>query len=289
MEKRVVWTKDAAYYKDQYFISDEELACLRAAGEQITAERRQTYDTLYEWMRGSKRYAGFYTEELIAGIAADEEIFWDDVVLGRLTDTYVDTQRHYGEYFSGAGLTLESFVGILTCFHEHIRFAFMRRGLASFELMTAFKKFAQVAVDIVTEVYNQKMACTLQEQNDSLRELSTPVAQIWDGVLLLPLVGFIDSKRAQDIMQRMLAEVGETQSKFFILDISGVAIVDTAVANHLIKMSKAARLMGCDCIISGISGPIAQTIVELGIDIDEIRTTSSMRDALRLAIRDQNE
>lgn len=289
MQERVVWTKDADYYKEQYLISAEELAVLRAAGEQISAERRLVYDALYDWMRKSERYAACFNEELIRAISLDEEVFWDDVVLGRLTDTYVNTQRNYGEHFSMAGLSLESFIGILTCFHEHIRFAFMRNGLATFELMTAFKKFAQVAVDIVTEVYNHKMACTLQEQNDSLRELSTPVAQIWEGVLLLPLVGFIDSKRAQDIMQRMLAEVGETQSKFFILDISGVAIVDTAVANHLIKMSKAAKLMGCNCIISGISGPIAQTIVELGIDIDEIRTTSSMRDALRLAIQEQKE
>lgn len=244
MRERVVWTKNAEYYKDQYLISAEELAVLRAAGEQISAERRQVYDALYDWMRKSERYAAFFNEDLITAISSDEEVFWDDVVLGRLTDTYVNTQRHYGEHFSMAGLSLASFVGILTCFHEHIRFAFMRNGLATFELMTAFKKFAQVAVDIVTEVYNHKMACTLKEQNDSLRELSTPVAQIWEGVLLLPLVGFIDSKRAQDIMQRMLAEVGETQSKFFILDICGVAIVDTAVANHLIKMSKAAKLMG---------------------------------------------
>jgi rsbT co-antagonist protein RsbR len=106
---------------------------------------------------------------------------------------------------------------------------------------------------------------------------------VWDQILLLPVVGIIDSKRAGDIMNRMLEQVGATQARAFILDISGVAVVDTAVANHLIKMTKATRLMGCDCIISGLSPAVAQTIVELGIEVGEIRTTSTLKDALKTA------
>lgn len=286
--KQNTWTKDAAFYKEQYFILEEELTALQLVGKQILTERRVVYDALYDWMRTSKQYAAFYNEELIKAIEEGEEIFWTDIASWHFTDAYVDTQRYYGEHFMAMGLPLDPYIGILTCFHEQIFQALERKGLASFRFMTAFKKFGQIAIAIITDVYNQKMVRTLQEQNNSLRELSTPIAQIWEGVLLLPLVGFIDSKRAQDIMQNMLAEVGKTQPKFFILDISGVAILDTAVANHLIKMSKAARLMGCECVISGISGPIAQTIVELGLKIGEIQTTSSMRDALRLAIQDQD-
>jgi rsbT co-antagonist protein RsbR len=99
------------------------------------------------------------------------------------------------------------------------------------------------------------------------------------------LVGIIDSKRAQDVMTTMLERISSSQSKVFILDISGVAVVDTAVANYLIKMTKAAKLMGCLCIISGIAGSVAQTIVELGINIDEIQTTGSMQDALKTALK----
>ena len=90
-------------------------------------------------------------------------------------------------------------------------------------------------------------------------EMSTPVAEIWDDILMLPLVGIIDSKRAQDIMTAVLSRIAETHSRTLILDISGVAVVDTAVANHLIKITKATRLMGCACTISGISPAIAQT------------------------------
>jgi rsbT co-antagonist protein RsbR len=100
---------------------------------------------------------------------------------------------------------------------------------------------------------------------------------------MLPVVGIIDSKRAQDIMHAMLSMIRETKAKVFILDISGVAVVDTAVANHLIKITKATRLMGCECTISGVSPSIAETVVELGIDVGNVSTTASLQDALVFA------
>ncbi len=103
---------------------------------------------------------------------------------------------------------------------------------------------------------------------------------------MLPVVGIIDSQRAQDMMNVMLSRIAETQSKAIILDISGVAVVDTAVANHLIKITKATKLMGCACTISGVSPAIAQTVVELGIDVGEVQTTATLRDALEAAFRD---
>lgn len=119
----------------------------------------------------------------------------------------------------------------------------------------------------------------------SLMEMSTPVTQVWDKLLLLPLVGLIDSERAREIMTSMLSKVSETQALVFILDIGGVGIVDTAVANHLIQMTEATRLMGCECVVSGISPAIAQTIVELGIDVGRVKTTATLQDALVVAFR----
>jgi rsbT co-antagonist protein RsbR len=114
-------------------------------------------------------------------------------------------------------------------------------------------------------------------------DMSTPIAALWDGVLMLPIVGLLDSRRAEDIMQRMLEQIAEKQAIMFILDISGVAVVDTAVANHLIRMTKAAQLMGSDTIVSGLSPSVARTIVELGIDVGDMRTTGTLQDALKLA------
>jgi rsbT co-antagonist protein RsbR len=125
----------------------------------------------------------------------------------------------------------------------------------------------------------------VMDLNRSLMEMSTPVTQVWDKLLLLPLVGIIDTKRARDIMSAMLSEISETRARVFILDISGVGVVDTAVANHLIQITKATSLMGCECIVSGVSPAIAQTIVELGIDVGSVQTTATMQDALVGAFR----
>lgn len=120
----------------------------------------------------------------------------------------------------------------------------------------------------------------LQEQNDTIRQMSTPTIKLWEGVLVLPVVGVVDSMRAQHMMESMLNKIMETYSKVIIMDIHGVAAVDTAVANHLIKITKATKLMGCECIISGISPAVAQTILQLGIDMGNIITKATLSDAL---------
>jgi len=117
------------------------------------------------------------------------------------------------------------------------------------------------------------------ELDRTLQEMSTPVTPIWDEILLLPLVGIVDSTRTDDVMRKTLDRISQTSSKMFILDISGVPTVDTAVANQLIKITKATRIMGCETLVSGVSSSIAHTIVELGVDISELRTTATLKDA----------
>ncbi|AZV58265.1 STAS domain-containing protein [Clostridium sp. AWRP] len=120
----------------------------------------------------------------------------------------------------------------------------------------------------------------LKEQSRTIREMSTPTIELWDGVLVLPVVGVVDSMRAQHMMDSMLNKIAETYSKVIIMDIQGVAAVDTAVANHLIKITRATKLMGCECILSGITPAVAQTIIQLGINMDNIKTKSTLSDAL---------
>lgn len=132
-------------------------------------------------------------------------------------------------------------------------------------------------LDITERVQNEER---IKEQSYTIAKMSTPTIKLWDGVLVLPVVGVIDSMRAQHMMESMLNKIGETSSKVIILDIQGVAAVDTAVANHLIKITKATRLMGCECILSGISPAVAQTMIQLGIDMGDIKTNSTLRDAL---------
>ncbi|WP_433230629.1 STAS domain-containing protein [Micromonospora sp. CA-248260] len=135
------------------------------------------------------------------------------------------------------------------------------------------------------ETYVQTREGLIADQAEQLLELSTPVVKIWDGVVAVPLVGTLDSARAQVVMERLLQTLVDTGSPYAIIDITGVPAVDTQVAQHILKTVVAARLMGADCIISGIRPQIAQTIVALGIEFGDIATKASLADALRHVLR----
>jgi rsbT co-antagonist protein RsbR len=122
-------------------------------------------------------------------------------------------------------------------------------------------------------------------QQMELLELSTPVVKLWDGILALPMIGTLDSARTQIVMESLLQKIVETESQIAIIDITGVPTVDTLVAQHLLKTVTAIRLMGADCIISGVRPQIAQTIVHLGVDLQGVTTKANLADALALALK----
>lgn len=124
----------------------------------------------------------------------------------------------------------------------------------------------------------------IRRQQEEMLELSTPVVKLWDGILALPLIGTLDSARTQVVMETLLQRVVQTGSEVAIIDITGVPTVDTLVAQHLLKTVTAARLMGTECIISGIRPQIAQTIVHLGVDLSMVVTKSSLADAFQVAL-----
>jgi rsbT co-antagonist protein RsbR len=125
----------------------------------------------------------------------------------------------------------------------------------------------------------------ISRQQQELLELSTPVVKLWDGILALPIIGTLDSARTQVVMEELLQTVVSTNSKFAIIDITGVPTVDTLVAQHLLKTITAARLMGAECIISGVRPQIAQTIVHLGINLEDVITKAKLADAFALALQ----
>src|SRR5262245_10502998 len=139
-----------------------------------------------------------------------------------------------------------------------------------------------------TEVYQKSREEVINRQQQELLELSTPVVELWTGILALPLIGTLDSARTQVVMESLLQAIVRTGAALAIIDITGVPTVDTLVAQHLLKTVAAARLMGADCIISGIRPQIAQTIVHLGVDLSEVSTKATLADAFTLALRKTN-
>ena len=149
----------------------------------------------------------------------------------------------------------------------------------------AFSAFIDRAGLFTFDSYVRAREELISDQAEQLLELSTPVVKLWEGVVAVPLVGTLDSARAQVVMERLLQTLVDTGSPYAIIDITGVPAVDTQVAQHILKTVVAARLMGADCIISGIRPQIAQTIVALGIEFGDIATKSSLADALRHVLR----
>jgi rsbT co-antagonist protein RsbR len=138
---------------------------------------------------------------------------------------------------------------------------------------------------LTTESFMVTREELISRQGQELLELSTPVVKLWDGILALPIIGTLDSSRTQVVMEELLQTVVATNSKFAIIDITGVPTVDTLVAQHLLKTITAARLMGAECIISGVRPQIAQTIVHLGINLEDVITKAKLSDAFALALQ----
>jgi rsbT co-antagonist protein RsbR len=141
---------------------------------------------------------------------------------------------------------------------------------------------------VTIEAYQLGREQVIDRQHQELLDLSTPVIRLWDGIVAMPLIGTLDSERTQVVMESLLEAIVENEASIAIIDITGVPTVDTQVAQHLLKTVAAARLMGAECIISGIRPQIAQTIVHLGVELGDVTTKSSLADALRVALRKSN-
>ena len=168
-------------------------------------------------------------------------------------------------------------------------FDMLRRGLSDMEELVREMWLTNALLDklglYTVEVHLQSRESIISRQQQELMELSTPVVQLWDNVVALPLIGTLDSERTQVVMENLLEKVVETGASIAIIDITGVPTVDTLVAQHLLKTVAAARLMGADCIISGIRPQIAQTIVHLGINLADIITKATLADAFAIALQ----
>jgi rsbT co-antagonist protein RsbR len=130
---------------------------------------------------------------------------------------------------------------------------------------------------------------TIERQQAAIRELSTPIIEVWAGVLCLPVVGIVDSQRSAEMTETLLEMIVVKQARTAIVDITGIDVMDTKTADHFIKMAKAVRLLGADCILSGINPGIAQTLTHIGVDLTGVRTMRNLRDALQFHLRETQQ
>jgi rsbT co-antagonist protein RsbR len=270
-----------------YGISESDLARVRRYGDLVLPRIDEFVTTFYQWMETLPEFAEYFSSpQKLASVQEMQRQYWREFFHAQLDDAYVTRCRAVGEAHARIGLSLDTYFAAMSVSLDILTTTLYEGGLEPSEhaaTVTAITRLLHFDTSIVVNTFAARTQWVIGEQSETLMQMSTPVTQIWDGILLLPLVGIVDSKRSRDVMNAMLETIEKTRARSIILDIGGVAVVDTAVANHLIKITKATMLMGCECTISGISPAIAQTVVELGIEVGDIRTTATLGDALEYA------
>lgn len=281
--------RNAAELMTLYGLSDKDLLQITNFKPVIEKNIEALIKSFYNWLEKTPEYEEFFHDPEILKHARTQQVkYWLNFFNGVLDDEYLAYRSKIGEIHARIGLPLEIYLAGVEHFSEFIMDLLDSSKLSKTKLIftrKAILKLVHIDMTTIVQTYEEMVNQKIASQSKTLLEMSTPVTQLWSGLLLLPVVGLIDSKRAQDIMNNSLIKISETHAQSFILDISGVAVVDTAVANHLIKITKATKLMGCECIISGVSPSIAQTIVELGIDVGTIKTTPDMKAALETSFK----
>ncbi|GKX35151.1 MAG: hypothetical protein MnENMB40S_27690 [Rhizobiaceae bacterium MnEN-MB40S] len=273
-------------------VDDDDLVRVRKLGELVTPKMDEFIECLYRFFKetlGADYQVHFPDSDTVARAQSAARRAWFEFFKGEWNDEYISSRERIGKthaqlqieprhYLAAMNKALDLWTDEL-CAGE---------GLDPEEwssITTSVRRVIQMEGAMVVDIYARRTGEVIAQQSRAMIDMSAPIAAIWDDVLMLPIVGILDSQRAEDVMQRMLEKIAEKQATMFILDISGVAVVDTAVADHLIRMTKAARLMGCETIVSGLSPSVARTIVELGIEIGDVKTTGNLQDALGIAFR----
>jgi rsbT co-antagonist protein RsbR len=274
---------------DRFDISTHDLNALKECGQMLGEARIQhVVDQFYEWLTQQPEFNIFFnSRELLEHVKKQQKIYWVDFFEGVVDQRYVDYRVHIGEVHARRDLPGEIYFASMLRFKLLFLTEIRALDLNPERLLAAtlaYTKLASMDTFVVSDQIAQFSKMRIAESGKAMMAMSTPVTSIWEGVLLLPLVGVVDSQRTKDIMEKVLTRIAESRARVFVMDISGVVTVDTAVADHFIRITKATQLMGCESVISGISPSVAQTLVELGTNVGEVRTTATLAGALQLAL-----
>jgi rsbT co-antagonist protein RsbR len=272
----------------RFDVSAEDLALLKDCGHRLTDRIDRVVDRFYEWLGQQPEFNVFFSsQDTVERVKKLQKVYWADFFSGVVDQRYIDYRIHIGELHAQRDMPNLIYFAAMLRFQLLFMEELQDCGLAKDQVQPAtraFTKLLMLDTYVTSDQIAQFAKKRVVESGKAMLAMSTPVTSIWEGVLLLPLVGIVDSQRTQDIMEKTLTRIAESRARVFVMDISGVVTVDTAVANNFIRITQATRLMGCDCIISGISPSVARTLVELGANVGEVRTTATLRDALQLAL-----
>ena len=274
----------------KFELQEADFLRIRAVAPILKDQLDSFIDDFYTWMQNHREYQVFFgsNPERLERVKQLQRANWVNFLDANVDQSWIDARRHVGAvhahielpneiYFAGMSVSNNLMADRLR--KSKVQVKDLNETIASLSKLMFLD--AYVVIEEIARLNREKISASTK----SLMEMSTPVTPIWEGILLLPLLGLLDSKRTQDVMNKTLSKISDSRAKVLLLDISGVSTMDTAVANQLLKITRATQLMGCETILSGLSPAIARTLVELGVNIGEVRTTSTLRDSFELALR----
>lgn len=263
----------------------ERLAALRSFAEQHTDA---IVDGFYELLLSHPETRKFFPDETtVRRVKRTQRDYFLGLFGGVVDRAYVEHRARVGAVHEQIGMAPKWYMGAYRRYLHLLRERLFKHYPDPVEASAAFdsvKKLVFFDMSIAIDTYVAANLEALKRHQAAIRELSTPVIRVQDRILLLPLVGTVDSARAHQIMETVLLKVTEEQAKVLILDIAGVPVVDTKVAQHLLQTTAAVKLVGARTILTGISAQVARTIIQLGVDISSMDTQSRLQDGIELAL-----
>ncbi|OJY28490.1 MAG: hypothetical protein BGO98_05280 [Myxococcales bacterium 68-20] len=269
-------------------LSDEDLvrlAALRPFAEKVTDG---IVEEFYALLLGHPETLKFFGDEAtIRRVKSTQRDYFLGLFSGRCDAAYVEDRLRVGAAHERIGLAPKWYLG---AYRQYLQLIFdrlydeLKDEAAVREAFGSIQRIVFFDVALAIDTYIAANLDALGRHQAAIRELSTPVIRVYDRVLLLPLVGALDSHRAQQVMESVLLHVVDTQAKCIIIDIAGVPVVDTRVADHLLKTTAAVRLLGAQTILTGITAQVARTMVQLGVDVSTMHTVSRLSDGIELAL-----
>lgn len=281
---------DAAIASRRAFfgLGDDDLA--RLAGLRPLAEKIQDsiVEDFYRLLLSHPDTRKFFGDEAtIRRVKRTQRDYFMGLFSGRCDAAYVEDRLRVGAMHERIGLAPTWYLGAYRQYLQMIREKFDREITDENEAREAFFSVQRIVFFDVALAIDTYIAANLEalgRHQAAIRELSTPVIRVYERVLLLPLVGAVDSHRAHQIMESVLVHVVDAQARCIIIDIAGVPVVDTRVADHLLKTAAAVRLLGAEVVLTGITAQVARTMVQLGLDVSSMHTVSRLSDGIELAL-----
>ncbi|MGR8941308.1 MAG: protoglobin domain-containing protein [Gammaproteobacteria bacterium] len=231
----------------------------------------------------------FQNPELLERVKLSQKIYFSRLTQGDYDKAYIEDRLKIGVVHERIGLPIKAYLGMynfyLRCVANHLFEAYKGEPIKALRAYLSLLKVVFLDIGLAIDTYINRREQLIGKQQEAMRELPTPVLQVRERLLILPVVGVLESYRAHQLTEQLLESISATRAKAAIVDITGVPVVDSKVANHLLQTVSAARLMGATVILTGLSPQIAQALVAIGVDLSQVKTTVDLQSGLEEAER----